>query len=145
MTRKARTVAAALALVVLTAAASGCDAFSREPSPLVPGSQWRVVAVDGESTAGHEMILTFLAGSATLSSRCGASTGTVTMDPEGSAVTFDELQGPQGQPACPPAALDAHTLAAEALQGTERWTSSGDAVELHGERVIRLESQATDT
>ena len=145
MMRLARTLAVALALAVLTAATSGCDALSLEPSPLVPGSQWRVAAVDGESTAGHEMILTFLADSATLSSRCGASTGAVTMDPQGSAVTFDELRGPQGQPACPQAALDAHALVAEALQGTDRWSSDGDAVELHGERVIRLESQRTDT
>lgn len=134
-----------LALAVIAALAAGCEAFDRRPSPLVPGSQWQVVAVDGAGTAGHELILTFLADSVTLSSRCGASTGTVTMDAEGSAMTFDALAGPQGQPACPQAVLDVHVMVADALAGTEQWTSDGKAVELLGERVIRLESQATDT
>ena len=134
-----------MTIVVVAALAVGCDAFDREPSPLLPGSQWRVVAVDDESTAGHEMILTFLAGSVTLSSRCGASTGTVTMDPEGSAISFDALRGPQGQPACPQAALETHLLVADALEGTDEWGSEGDAVRLIGDRVIHLQSQATDT
>ena len=129
----------------MAAVAAGCDAFDLQPSPLVPGSQWRVVAVDEESTAGHEMILTFLADSATLSSRCGASTGTVSMDAGGSAITFDAIQGPLGQPVCPQAALEAHELVADALEGTERWEAEGEAVELVGERVIHLQSQATDT
>jgi hypothetical protein len=140
-----RTPWTTLALAVIVAVAAGCEAFDLEPSPLVPGSQWQVVAVDGAGTEGHELILTFLAGSVTLSSRCGASTGPVTMDAQGSAITFDALAGPQGQPACPQAVLDVHVMVAHALEGTERWTSDGEAVELLGERVIRLESQATDT
>ncbi len=132
-------------ILLMAALAAGCDAFDLEPSPLVPGSQWRVMAVDDESTAGHEMILTFLADSATLSSRCGASTGTVNMDLDGSAISFEDIQGPLGQPACPQAALDAHQLVADALQGTDRWNAEGEAVQLLGERVVHLQSQATDT
>ena len=140
-----RTPRIILALAVIAALASGCDAFDLEPSPFVPGSQWRIVAVDEEGIAGHELILTFLSDSVTLSSRCGASTGPVTMDPEGSAISFDALQGPQGQPACPQAVLDVHVMVADALEGTERWASDEETVRLIGERVIHLQSQATDT
>jgi heat shock protein HslJ len=140
----ARRITAAVAISIAMAA-TGCSPIQLDTSPLVPGSQWQVVSVDDESTIGLELILTFIGNSATLSSRCGASSGDVVVDAEGHDVTFGALQGPAGQPACPAAALALHQRVAAALQGVERWESAGDTTELHGERIIRLRSQATDT
>lgn len=145
-------MSAILARVITTAVgvsiamgATACSPIQVVTSPLVTGSQWQVVSVDDESTIGLELILTFIGTSATLSSRCGASSGDVVVDADGHAVTFGALEGPAGQPACPAEALALHQRVAAALQGVERWESVGDTTELHGERIIRLRSQATDT
>ena len=139
---KLRTVAFGL---LITVAAAGCSPIQVVTSPLVSGSQWHVVSVDEESTVGLELILTFIGDSATLSSRCGASSGEATVEASGHAVTFGPQQGPAGQPICPPEALELHQRVAEALQDVERWEAAGSNTELHGERVIRLRPQATDT
>jgi hypothetical protein len=131
--------------VVLTVAAAGCSPIQVVTSPLVTGSQWHVVSVDDESTVGLELILTFIGDSATLSSRCGASIGDVDVEAKGHAVTFGAQEGPAGQPICPAEALELHQRVADALQDVERWESAGSNTELHGERIIRLRPQATDT
>lgn len=131
--------------VVLVLAAVGCSPIQVVTSPLVTGSQWHVVSVDEESTLGLELILTFIGDSATLSSRCGASSGAVEVEADGHAVAFGALQGPAGEPICPAEALQLHQRVAEALQGIERWEAAGSNTELHGEHIIRLRSQATDT
>jgi hypothetical protein len=136
------TVAVAVSMAV---AATGCNPIQVVTSPLVTGSQWQVVSVDDESTLGVELILTFIGDSATLSSRCGASSGGVVVDAQGHGVIFEALEGPAGQPACPAAALALHQRVATAFQGVERWESAGGTTELHGERIIRLRPQATDT
>lgn len=123
----------------------GCSPIQIVTSPLVTGSQWHVVSVDDESTVDLELILTFIGDSATLSSRCGASSGEVEVDPEGHAVSFGALQGLSGQPICPAEATALHERVADALEGVDRWVSAGSNIELHGERVIRLRPQATDT
>lgn len=133
------------AMVVIALAAAGCNPVQDVTSPLVPGSQWHVVSVDDESTVGLELILTFIGTSATLSSRCGASFGEVTVDAEGHDVTFGPLEGPNGAPICPDADLELHRRVAAALEGVARWESAGSEIELHGERIIRLQKQATDT
>lgn len=136
------TVAVVVSIVVATA---GCSPIQVVTSPLVSGSQWHVVSVDDESTIGLELILTFIGDGATLSSRCGASSGDVVVEPDGHAVTFGPLDGPTGQPICPEAALELHRRVAAALEGVDRWESAGSNTELHGERIIRLRPQATDT
>lgn len=142
MHTRVRRVALGLPMVV---AMIGCSPIQVVTSPLVTGSQWRVVSVDDESTVALELILTFIGDSATLSSRCGASSGDVTVDAEGHGVTFEPLEGPTGQPICPAEALELHQRVAAALQGIDRWESVGNNTELHGEHIIRLRSQATDT
>lgn len=141
---RARALPAVLAVSVALGAAA-CSPIQVVTSPLVSGSQWQVVSVDDESTIGLELILTFIGTSATLSSRCGASSGDVEVDPEGHGVTFGALEGPAGQPACPADALALHRRVAAAFEGIDRWESAGDTTELHGEHIIRLRSQATDT
>ena len=136
------TIAVAVSLAI---AASACSPIQVVTSPLVPGSQWQIVSVDDESTIGLELILTFIGSSATLSSRCGASSGEVEVDAEGHGVSFGALEGPSGQPICSAEALELHRRVAAALQGVDRWESVGDTTELHGEQIIRLRSQATDT
>ena len=133
-----RALVAIATLALLTACA--------EPqlSPLTAGSQWRVAAVDGARLGGDDLIVTFLSDTATLSSRCGASIGSAVTGPDGAA-TFGPFDGPQGEPVCPDAALDAHRRVAEALAGVTRWARSGARVELDGARVIQLEPQRTDT
>ena len=138
---RSRIVAVAFAIAV---AAAGCS-FEFVTSPLVSGSQWRVAAVDDESTLDLELILTIIGDTATLSSRCGASTGMAAVDADGRAVSFGALEGPGGEPICPPEALELHARVATAFQGVERWQSLGRDIELRGERVIRLQPQATDT
>lgn len=113
-------------------------------SPLTAGSQWRVAAVDGAWPGGDDLIVTFLADTATLSSRCGASIGSAITGPDGAA-TFGTFEGPQGEPVCPDIALDAHRRVADALAGVTRWQLVGARVELDGAQVIQLESQRTDT
>ena len=144
-----RALPARARLVVLVAAialaAAGCNPIQDVTSPLTPGSQWHVVSVDDESTVGLELILTFIGTSATLSSRCGASFGEVSVDAEGHEVSFGPMVGPGGDPICPASALELHQRVAAALQGVERWESAGSSTELHGEQIIRLQSQATDT
>ena len=142
VTARARSVAAGIAIAVI---AAGCSPFPVVASPLVSGSQWHVVALDEESTVGLELILTFIGDSATLSSRCGASSGDVTVEAEGHGVRFGALEGPKGDPICPDEAVELHNRVAAALQGVERWESVGSTIELHGDQVIRLRSQATDT
>lgn len=132
-------------MTALALAAAGCSPIQDVTSPLVPGSQWHVVSVDDESTVGLELILTFIGTSATLSSRCGASSGEVSVDSEGHEVTFGPMAGPGGDPICPASALELHRRVAAALQGVERWESAGASTELHGEQIIRLQKQATDT
>lgn len=139
-----RLVALAVGVSVASAAA-GCSSISLVTSPLVAGSQWHIVSVDDESTLGLELILTFIGDSATLSSRCGASSGEVTVEPDDHGVTFGPLQGPAGEPICPVAALELHRRVAAALQGVDRWETVGGSTELHGDHVIRLRPQATDT
>jgi hypothetical protein len=131
--------------VWITTMAAACSPIQVVTSPLVTGSQWQVVSVDDESTLGLELILTFIGDSATLSSRCGASSGDVVIDPTGHAVAFGPLEGPAGEPICPDTALELHQRVAAALQGVDRWESAGSATELHGDRIIRLRPQATDT
>ena len=126
-------------------AMAGCNPIQDVTSPLTPGSQWHVVSVDDESTVALELILTFIGTSATLSSRCGASSGAVSVDAEGHEVAFGPMAGPGGDPICPASALELHRRVAEALQGVERWEPAGGSTELHGERIIRLQKQATDT
>ena len=138
-----RVVAAAGVSIAMTAA--GCSPLTSVTSPLIAGSQWHVVSMDDESTLGLELILTFIGDSATLSSRCGASSGAVQVDPDGHAVTFGPLEGPGGNPICPDAALQLHQRVADALQDVDRWESAGGSTELHGDRIIRLRPQATDT
>ena len=139
---RVRSVAAGMAIAVI---AAGCSPFPVITSPLVSGSQWHVVALDEESTVGLELILTFIGESATLSSRCGASSGDVTVEAEGHGVSFGTLEGPMGEPICPDEAVELHNRVATALQGVDRWESVGSTIELHGDQVIRLRSQATDT
>jgi len=131
--------------VVVAVGAAGCSPFPAVSSPLVSGSQWHVVSVDDESTLGLELILTFLGDSATLSSRCGASSGGVVVEAAGHGVSFGALEGPTGQPICPDEALELHQRVAAALQGVDRWETTGITTELHGEHLIRLRPQATDT
>jgi len=131
--------------VSLALAACGCSPLQVVTSPLVAGSQWHIVSVGDESTLGLELILTFIGDSATLSSRCGASSADASVDPEGHAVAFGSFEGPAGEPICPAEALDLHRRVAAALQDVERWESAGNHTELHGDRVIRLRPQATDT
>lgn len=133
------------AMAAITLALAGCSPIQDVTSPLVPGSQWHVLSVDDESTVGLELILTFIGTSATLSSRCGASSGEVSVDAEGQEVRFGPMAGPGGDPICPDSALELHRRVAEALQGVERWEAAGASTELHGERIIRLQKQATDT
>lgn len=137
-----RSVAVGVAIAVI---AAGCSPFPVVTSPLVSGSQWHVVGLDAESTLGLELILTFIGESATLSSRCGASRGDVTVEAEGHGVSFGPLEGPKGEPICPDEAVELHNRVAAALQRVERWESVGSTIELHGIQVIRLRSQATDT
>lgn len=136
---------AAVAGVLISAGAAGCSPIQVVTSPFVGGSQWHVVSVDDESTLELELILTFIGDSATLSSRCGASSGDVLVDPDGHAVSFGPLEGPAGQPICPRAALELHRRVADALEDVDRWESAGSNTELHGDRIIRLRPQATDT
>ena len=143
-TTVARVMTACVAIAI-AASAAACDFSLDVTSPLVPGSQWQVVSVDGESADQVELILTFLGDSATLSSRCGASIGPVAVEADGHGVAFERLAGPAGQPACPAGALAMHQRAANALQGVERWESAGEGTELHGGHVIRLRPQRTDT
>ena len=131
--------------IAIAVIAAGCSPFPVVTSPLVSGSQWHVVAIGEESTEGLELILTFIGESATLSSRCGASSGDVTVEAEGHGVSFGALEGPQGDPICPDEAIELHNRVAVALQGVDRWESVGGTIELHGDQVIRLRSQATDT
>jgi hypothetical protein len=142
--RSSPPLAAVVALLV-GCLLGACTALQREPSPLVPGSQWRVVAVDGQTTAPTELILTFIGDSATLSTRCGAGVSEVTLEPEGPAVAFGTFAGPGEGAQCPAQMLEAHARVADALEGIERWQRSGAAIELHGDQVIRLEPQRTDT
>jgi hypothetical protein len=139
---RARFVGLVAAIALATAA---CNPIQDVTSPLTPGSQWHIVSVDDESTVGLELILTFIGTSATLSSRCGASFGEVSVDAEGHEVTFGPMAGPSGDPICPASALELHQRVAAALQGVERWESAGSSTELHGEQIIRLQSQDTDT
>jgi len=125
--------------------AAACSPLPVVDSPLVSGSQWHVVSVGEESTLGLELILTFIGDSATLSSRCGASSGSVEVEAEGHDVSFGALEGPTGQPICPAEASDLHQRVADALQGVDRWETTANGIELQGELVIRLRSQATDT
>lgn len=145
MTRIASWVRTGVIGVAIAVVSVACSALPVVTSPLVSGSQWHVVSVGEESTVGLELILTFIGESATLSSRCGASSGSVTVEAEGHGVSFGALEGPKGQPICPAEALDLHRRVADALQGVERWETTGGSTELHGERVIRLRAQATDT
>lgn len=131
-------------IVAIALATAGCSPIPTVTSPLTPGSQWHVVSVDEESTVGLELILTFIGTSATLSSRCGASGGEVSVDEEGHAVRFGPMEGP-GDPICPARDLELHRRVAAALQGVERWESASGSTELHGEHIIRLRKQATDT
>ena len=71
--------------------------------------------------------------------------GEVDVEANGHAVAFGPLQGPAGEPICPAEAMELHRRVADALQGVERWESVGSTTELHGEHIIRLRSQATDT
>lgn len=135
----------ALAGLSIALAATACSPLPVVSSPLVSGSQWHVVSLDEESTLGLELILTFIGDSATLSSRCGASSGSVVVEAEGHGVTFGALEGPSGDPICPEEAVELHNRVAAALQGIDRWASAGSLIELHGAQVIRLRSQATDT
>lgn len=142
MLAKTRGVAFSLSITI---AMVGCSPIQVVTSPLVTGSQWHIVSVDDESTLDLELILTFIGDSATLSSRCGASSGSVMVDAEGHGVTFEPLAGPSGQPICPAEALDLHQRVATALEGIDRWESVGNTTELQGAHIIRLRSQATDT
>lgn len=133
------------AVVALTTLAGGCAMLAPEDSPLTPGSQWRVVALDGEATAGLELILTFIGDTATLSSACGAGSAEVDMADGGRDVAFGEFDGPGDRPICPDQALALHQRVADALGTVERWEAAGQTVMLTGEQVIRIQPQRTDT
>ena len=139
---RALTAAAAVVVVVMT---SGCAMLAPEESPLVPGSQWRVVAVDGEATAGLELILTFIGDTVTLSSACGAGSAEVAMADGGRDLAFGEFDGPGERAICPEDALALHQRAADALETVERWEAAGQTITLSGEQVIRIQPQRTDT
>lgn len=132
------------ACLVVATSLAGCGLMPSASSPLAPGTQWRVAAVDGEPIRAADLILTVLADSATLSSECGASVGP--LETTGQDLAFGRFDGPAGGQACPQAALAAHRRVVEALGGAERWQAAGEAIELVGdEHVIRLEGQRTDT
>lgn len=133
------------AFAVVAASLAGCGLMPSASSPLTPGTQWRVAAVDGEPVREAELILTVLADSSTLSSECGASVGPLETT-SGQDLAFGRFDGPAGGQACPQAALAAHRRVVEALAGVERWQPAGEGTELVGdEHVIRLEGQRTDT
>jgi len=110
----------------------------------VPGSQWRVVAVDGQRTEPTELLLTFVGESATLSTQCGASVGEVIVEDDGPGVRFEAFDNPAGA-TCPDDVMRLHERVAAALETVERWEPAGSGAELRGESVIRLEPQRTDT
>ena len=139
---RALTVAAVITLAML---ASGCAMLAPQESPLVQGSQWRVVALDGEATAGLELILTFIGDTATLSSACGAGSADVAMADDGRDLAFGEFDGPGGRPICPDQALALHQRVADALGTVERWEAAGQTITLTGEQAIRIQPQRTDT
>ena len=139
-----RTLTAA-AIIVLATLASGCAALAPNDSPLVPGSQWRIVALDGEATAGLELILTFIGDTATLSSACGAGSAAVEIADGGRELAFGEFDGPGTRPICPDQALALHQRVADALGTVVRWDAAGQTITLAGEQVIRIQPQRTDT
>ena len=139
-----RTLTAAV-LIALATLASGCAMLAPQESPLVPGSQWRVVAVDGEATAGLELILTFIGDTATLSSACGAGSAEVAVADDGRDLSFGEFGGPGDRPICPNQALALHQRVADALGTVERWEAAGQTITLSGEQVVRIQPQRTDT
>lgn len=139
-----RLAPALLLLAAIAAVVSGCRLIATPSPPLVTGSQWRVAAIDGQPVGRVEVILTVLSDSATVSTRCGASVAELTVADRGDGVTFGPFQAPAGG-ACPPDAEATHAAVTEALEGVGRWQVSDGAVELHGERLIRLEPQRTDT
>src|SRR5687768_17098943 len=94
---------------------TACGVLDSGTPPMVPGSMWQVVAVDGQGMNGSDVYVHFYGDDQVgLSSACGAVAGEVVMDAEGRAISFsrfeDLLPG-----ACPEADKFSHELVAGAL------------------------------
>lgn len=131
-------------VAALAVAIAGCGLIPPQANPMLPGTQWRVTAVDGEAVVGTEVIVTVLADAVTVSTSCGASIGDIVKN-EGQSFEVAPLEGPGAGPMCPPAALRTHERVAEALATVDRWAPAGDATELVGEHTVRIQPQHTDS
>lgn len=115
---------------------------AREPRdfPCVPGSVWVVTAIDGSLLAGDPVLLSFGPSSrAAVSGECGGSAGHVDADAGGTTIAFIGFGPPRGRVICAPERLAQFELVNGELESVYRWELDGNAAELHGSGVMRLE------